>query len=289
MEKLLVLVLPSPPDIPKTRVEAKNNRITIYWSDNSEASIDPISQKKDFEGYRVFLTKLGFDVVGVPNLSRDLVPVAEFDIIDNGFANEIGLKGARLGTPKKFDGDTITYHYRYVIDNVLNGWQYAVAVTAFDTGDESQNLEPLESSLLGNNFRLFPGKRANTKLDKKAPFAYPNPYYFEASWEGNSNFQEQSRKLVFANLPKRCIIRVFTPAGDLIDEILHNENYKGTDIRWYETFGSEDPENNTFSGGEHAWDLLSSDTQIISRGLYLFAVEDLESGEVRKGKFTIIK
>ena len=85
------------------------------------------------------------------------------------------------------------------------------------------------------------------------------------------------------------MIRIFTPAGDLIDEIRHDEDYKGEDIRWFETFGAEQADNNTFSGGEHAWDLLSSFTQIISRGVYVFAVEDLDTGEVSKGKFAIIK
>ena len=282
-------ILPSPPDIPKTKIVAEDNKVTLYWSNNSEASIDPISQTKDFEGYRVFLTKLGFDVTGVPNLLRDLKPLAEYDVLGNQIANEIGLEDITLDNPIQFDGDTTKYYYKYEINNLLNGWQYAVGVSAFDTGDEEQNLESLESSLLANNFRVFPGKKANDDMEENEPYAYPNPYYFGASWEGQSNFQEQSRKLVFANLPKKCMIRIFTPAGDLIDEIYHDENYKGEDIRWFQTFGSDDTEKNKFSGGEHAWDLLSNFTQIISRGVYVFAVEDLETGEIKTGKFAIIK
>ena len=282
-------ILPSPPDIPKTKIIAEDNKVTLYWSNNSEASIDPISQTKDFEGYRVFLTKLGFDVIGVSNLLRDLKPLAEYDVLGNQIANEIGLEDITLDNPIQFEGDTTKYYYKYEINNLLNGWQYAVGVSAFDTGDEEQNLESLESSLLANNFRVFPGKKANDDMEENEPYAYPNPYYFGASWEGQSNFQEQSRKLVFANLPKKCVIRVFTPAGDLIDEIYHDENYKGEDIRWFQTFGSDDTDKNKFSGGEHAWDLLSNFTQIISRGVYVFAVEDLETGEVKKGKFAIIK
>jgi len=282
-------ILPSPPDIPKTKIIAEDNKVTLYWSNNSEASIDPISQTVDFEGYRVFLTKLGFDVTGVPNLLRDLKPLEEYDVIGNQISNEIGLEDITLDSPIQFEGDTTTYYYKYEINNLLNGWQYAVGVSAFDTGDEEQNLESLESSLLANNFRVFPGKKANDDMEENEPYAYPNPYYYGASWEGQSNFQEQSRKLIFANLPKKCVIRVFTPSGDLIDEIYHDENYKGEDIRWFQTFGSDDTEKNVFSGGEHAWDLLSNFTQIISRGVYLFAVEDMETGEVKTGKFAIIK
>lgn len=287
--KITRFILPAPPDIPRTRVETSEGKIEIYWSDNSEATIDPITRTQDFEGYRIYLSKLGFDVVGVPNLLEDLVQIAEYDIANNGFANEVGLDPIVLEEPIRFDDDTVLYRYKYTIENVLSGWQYAVAVSAFDRGNEDQNLPSLESSLLGNNFRAFPGTPVNPDLDKTAPYAYPNPYYFGSSWEGASNFQEQSRKLIFANLPARCVIRIFTPAGDMIDEIYHDQNYKGEDIRWFETFGSENSENNIFSGGEHAWDLLSSFTQIISRGVYVFAVEDLDTGVVRKGKFTILK
>lgn len=282
-------ILPSPPDIPKTKVIAEKNQIQIYWSDNSEASIDPISQALDFEGYRLYLTKLGFDVQGTSNLLRDLIPIAEFDIKGNGFAYDIGLDAVRLDEPITFPGDTTIYYYADTIKNLLNGWQYAVGVSAFDTGDKDQNLDPLESSLLSNNFRVFPGEKPNESIEDSQPYAYPNPYYFGASWEGKSNFQEQSRKLIFANLPARCTIKIFTPAGDLIDEINHDQSYNGSDIKWFETFGAENANDNKFSGGEHAWDLLSASTQIISRGIYVFAVEDLDSGEVRKGKFTIIK
>ena len=78
-------------------------------------------------------------------------------------------------------------------------------------------------------------------------------------------------------------------AGDFIDEIHHDENYNGSDIRWFQTFGGENPEKNVFSGGQHAWDLLSLGSQIISRGLYMFSVEDLDSGKKSTGKFVIIK
>jgi len=113
------------------------------------------------------------------------------------------------------------------------------------------------------------------------------PFWFE-------NFDtiqraEKSRKLYFANLPERCIIRVFTVAGDFIDEINHDPSYQGDDIRWFATFGAEDSKNNVFSGGEHAWDLLSKQTQIIGRGLYIFTVEDLDKNTTYKGKFAVLK
>ncbi len=160
-------------------------------------------------------------------------------------------------------------------------------LTAFDEGDRNSNLESLESSQLASLKRLFPGKQANPGFSNGEPFAYPNPYYAGASWEGASDFEED-RKLVFANLPPHCMIRVYTVAGDMVDEFEHNDaDYSGGDVRWFETYS--DPTQTQFSGGEHAWDLLSKDNQIIARGIYLFSVEDLDGGDIKQGKFVVIK
>ncbi len=282
-------ILPSPPEIPKTRVVAGDGKIDIYWANNSEFTIDPITRELDFEGYRIYLSKLGFDVTGVSNLANDFNLAASYDLAGNGLFYDNGLDRIRLSQPQYFEGDSTPYVYKYTIENIQNGWQQAVAVTAFDRGNEASKLESLESSFLANDYRVFAGKLANNSMSENEPFAYPNPYYYGSSWEGKSNFQEESRKLYFANLPKRCEITIFNPAGDLIDVIQHNSDYNGGDIRWFQTFGSENAEENVFSGGEHAWDLLSRDTQIISRGLYLFTVRDLDSGEQFSSKFVIIK
>lgn len=284
-------ILPSPPDIPRTRVVAKDDSIEIYWSNNAENSVDPISLEKDFEGYRVYLSKLGFDVIGTSDLDfqEELFKIAEYDIDNNGEFFDIGFNSVELDAPRMFSGDTTQYHYKYTINDVQPGWQYAVAVTSFDRGEPENNLESLESAPSVNLKRVFTGTPPNKNIKENEPFVYPNPYYSGAAWEGQSNFQEESRKIYFANLPEECTIRIFTPAGDLIDVIEHDANYNGSDIRWFQTFGAENPDQNVFSGGIHAWDLLSQESQIISRGMYLFAVEDKKTGDISKGKFLIIK
>jgi hypothetical protein len=285
--KITRFILPSPPATPKTKILAKGNQIEIYWQNNAEASIDPITQIQDFEGYKLYLSKVGFDISGTSDISNDLKEIAHFDLPDNPYSFNTGLNKIKLASPIEIEG--IIYHYKYVVDKLLSGWQYAVAVTAFDRGNPETNLESLETNPRANNFRVFAGTPPNEDMQANAPFVYPNPYYLGASWEGKSSFQQESRKLIFANLPKRCVIRIFTPAGDLIDEIEHNESYRGEDIRWFKTFGSEDPQLNIFSGGEHAWDLLSAQTQIIARGLYIFTITDTENNQFFKGKFLIIK
>ena len=43
------------------------------------------------------------------------------------------------------------------------------------------------------------------------------------------------------------------------------------------------------SGGEHAWDLVTMHDQATASGLYLFTVEDMDTGIIKEGKFLIIK
>lgn len=279
-------ILPAPPDIPSMRVVAADQRIEVYWADNSEASVDPISKQADFQGYRLYKTAIGFDVQNTRDILGSLKLAGQWDLPGDGNSFDTGFEGIRLAEPKRFEGDTVAYRYRYVFENTANGWQHAVALTAYDSGDEVNNLPPLESAPLAALRRVFPGKPANTGYANGDPFVYPNPYYARADWEGASRFEED-RKLVFANLPARCEVRIYTLAGDLVDVFEHDEAYKGSDIRWFGTYA--DPANSEFSGGEHAWDLLSADTQILARGLYLFAVTDRDSGEKKLGKFVVIK
>ncbi|MEO0895376.1 MAG: hypothetical protein AAFY71_03075 [Bacteroidota bacterium] len=280
-------ILPSPPDIPNTRVEVGDGEITLYWSNNAEASIDPISKKADFEGYKLYKTALGFDVQATQDIFSDLNLVAQWDKEGNALFFDNGFESIELEEPITFPEDTNVYFYSYTFENISNGWQHGIALTAFDEGDEVNNLESLESTPLGNLFRTFAGTTPNEGFANGEPFVYPNPYYAEAAWEGVSTFEED-RKIYFANLPSRCEIRVYTVAGDLVKIIQHDQDtYDGSDSRWFSTYAN--PEQNTFSGGEHAWDLLSTDNQIIARGLYLFVVIDEATGEKRKGKFVVIK
>ncbi len=281
-------ILPTPPAIPTLHVVPGENEAEIYWSNNAVSSVDPISKKADFEGFNVYATTTGFDVFGTPDLSDDLKLVASFDSTGNMYGFNNGFKAIALASPVMFEGDSTPYHFKYTLGPLPSGWQTAVAVTAFDKGDLASGLESLESSKLANAVRVFPGKSA-IDSEEDRPYVYPNPYYFNAAWEGSSSFQEESRKLIIANLPAHCQITITTAAGDLIDQFEHTPDYVGEDIRWFRTFGDETAENNRMPGGEHAWDLLSKESQIIARGTYLLHVQDLETGKRYIEPFIIVK
>jgi len=279
-------ILPTPPEIPRSRIVVRDEEADLYWSDNSLSSIDPISQRQDFEGFRLYRTSLGFDTQANQSVDSALNLVAQWDLADNGRFFDTGLDAVRLEEPVFFEGDTVPYHFKYTLTGLNNGWQHAIALSAFDQGDAENGVGSLESSAVSNLFRVFTGQQPNESFGNGDPFVYPNPYYARADWEGASTFEED-RRLIFANLPPRCEIRIYSAAGDLIDVIQHDQGYRGSDIRWYDTYSDSDEAR--FAGGEHAWDLLSADNQIIARGLYLFVVIDQDTGRKREGRFIVIK
>ena len=281
--KITRYILPTPPISPIVKVIPENQKVTIYWNKRSESSIDPISGKMDFEGYRLYRTQAGFDLADNQDIVGSLVTLASFDSAGNGFDFDTGFELAELSEPVMFEGDTTRYYYRFELDNLLNGWQYLFAVTAFDKGDPSNNLESLESGALSNLKRVLPGTLPTEDKDVQVG-VYPNPYYGEAYWDGSS---ERLRKLYFFNLPSDCEITIYTLAGDVVRRIEHNGESNGSDIRWFQNYASDDKQQ--MSGGEHAWDLLTDYDQAVATGLYLFTVKNNKNGEIKTGKFLVVK
>ena len=280
-------VIPEPPSSPRVHVEfdvtdeggASSNRATLYWDRSAEESIDPVTGIADFEGYRVYRSNPGNDLSG--NLLDAASLVAQWDETGNrtGFNN--GFDEVQLAEPATFAGDTTQYWYRFPVDNLLGGWQYLFTVTAFDEGDVEAGLPPFESSRTSNAIRVFPGTPPSAV--EGVVGVYPNPYRVNAAWDGTT---ARTRRLNFYNLPRRAEVRIYTLAGEIVDEFRHDAATYTGDIRWYDNFSGE---NRVLSGGEHSWDLLSKGGLGISGGLYLFSVKDLDSGNVQTGKFVVIR
>jgi hypothetical protein len=280
--------LPAPPDIPITRAEIGEHKVTLWWSNNAENSVDPISGKKDFEGYRVYRTNAGADLTNNFDLESALKLMGDFDSCCNQIGNNTGFRFIKYSDtqPKMFPGDTNKYWYRFEFPNQLNGFQYIYTVTGYDKGDASQGLESLESSLLSNTKRIFVGTAPKDDATT-AIGVYPNPYYGSAIWDGSGNQKEVLRKIYFFNLPSKCDINIWSLSGDLVQTLHHDAStYNGSDIQWFKTYTDGTQK---LAGGEHAWDLISKDNQAVATGLYMFTVKDAVTGNIKKGKFLIVK
>jgi hypothetical protein len=274
--------LPEPPPPPNVKLVAGESKIDVYWDNSAESFIDPVTGQPDFEGYNIYRARITQDNQNV-GLAQLLELSAQYDLVDSVGYNT-GLGVVALAEPETLDGRA--YHYKFTNDNLLNGWQYLFAVTAFDRGDPANNLESLESSKLLSLGRAFPGPNSD---DAQEVAVFPNPYRASSLWDGRGDdgIHERSRLLYFANLPDRCTIKIYTLAGDLVDTIEHDGiSYSGGDINWYDQYA---PGDRVFSGGIHAWDLVTKSDQALATGMYLFTVENINSGELSRGKFVVIK
>jgi hypothetical protein len=153
-----------------------------------------------------------------------------------------------------------------------------VVVTATDNGRPSEGLEGIETNKKNNAKWIVP-QGYNDKIE--GVYVWPNPYRVDEDYTGKEGFwaegsptsrwTEYSRELHFVNLPANCVIRIFTLDGDLVDQLKHHDDEVGT-----------------IQGGE-TWDMINRNDQSIVSGIYVYSVEDLDTGDIEVGKFVIIK
>ncbi|MBP7333296.1 MAG: hypothetical protein KA963_01120 [Candidatus Cloacimonas sp.] len=179
---------------------------------------------------------------------------------------------------------------RYYYSNIMyprKGIEYYVALTAFDRGIPSKKLDSLESGRdADSNMKVFfPGTLAKDNMDHI--MVIPNPYIGRSSFDGrreNDEKGDKSRRLWFINLPKRCTIRIYTLAGDLVQTLEHDGAQENDIITI-----SKAATTGIAADGMHSWDLLTKNRQITAPGVYLFSVENKADGKNKVGKFVIIK
>ena len=273
-------ILPAPPPVPNMYVEIESKKVILYWQNNAESFLDPISQEADFEGYRIYGARKT-DNESLGEFSLLLETDKENDIGYNTGFSMIEIRN-NYGEPDSININNTYYHYKFENSEIKDGWLNYYAITAYDRGDPDANLESLESSIYSNRVYVYPGESASIEDQwPDEPTVYPNPYRGQALWDG---YGSRNKMIWFRNLPEEAEIRIFSLAGDLVDVIQHDESYKGQDIN-----NIDERKNPLMSGGEHAWDLITMYDQATASGLYLFTVEDKNSGKVKEGKFLIIK
>lgn len=95
-------------------------------------------------------------------------------------------------------------------------------------------------------------------------YVVPNPLIVTSGLTGSDPAGEVTDRVQFMGLPKRCTIRIFSYAGQLINTIEHNRD----------TFGNP-------------WYQITRNIQVLASGVYFFVVED-ENGARSRGKFVVI-
>jgi len=216
--------------------------------------------------------------------ANNLIPLAGFvpeEVLQDSIAVQ-NIRERRLS--RRFYNSEIKYPPK--------GIEYYVAMTAWDRGMPANAIESLESGrdAKANMKIIFPGPEATSNMDKI--YVVPNPYIGHSMFDGKREDDvtyEKSRRLWFVNLPLKCTIKIYTLAGDLVDTVTHNGDTAQDVISISKALNIDNEFQSDFSAtGIEAWDLLSSNNQIIAPGVYLFSVKK-DSGDIKVGKFVIIK
>jgi hypothetical protein len=268
-------VVPVPPPSPRFKVVARDHALDYYWDDLPEATSDPTSTApggRDFEGYRIYL---GEDRNSLGLIQQFDLAAAPHDT--TGF--NTGFSAVQLPAPVVIDG--ITYRYKYTIDHLRDGFKYFAAVTSYDLG--TTEIESLESGQTQNEVMAVPAPAAG---EGGGVTVFPNPYRVEASWDSQKNARDHY--LWFANLPERCMIRLYTLSGDLVYEYdFDGATYTGANARG--VYNPSSDLKSTLSGRTFGWDMITKQGQAAATGLYMWSVEDKSSKKRQLGKFLIVK
>ena len=258
----------APPDVEIWFGNSPMGQVVVNWSNDAEDALDPDyegDEAKDVRGYRIYRSW----------------PPSHF--WHNGpweFVTEIPI-----GDPAYYDSTRGVYSFTDT--SSFSGYNYYYSVHTYDSGhsywyDKNGNdlgpIPPLESGMVSpeqkNMIAITPYQGSRTVFDQMSePIRIvPNPYRldFDDPFHMYPDAGDPY-KIRFINLPRKCIIRVYTASGDLVLEKKHLKE----------------------TSGESAWrqESITLSGNVVS-GIYFWVVESLvkESiGQVQTGTLAIVK
>lgn len=145
---------PRPPEKPTLTAVGADGKVVLYWDKVAEASIDPTTKEKDFEGYKIY-KGTDPDFTDAKTISdgqgnaRAIEPIEQFDLangIRGYFQNSAIVNDILDGLPFYLGSDTGLKN-TYVDTDVINGRTYYYAVVAYDRGVSDKDIYPSENSV----------------------------------------------------------------------------------------------------------------------------------------------
>ncbi len=131
------------------------------------------------------------------------------------------------------------------------------------------------------------------KKKMKDIMVVPNPYIatnlMEPAMIVGNRFLNQSRRLMFTNVPAHSTIKIFTISGVLVDEIFVNYVEPPVDAHSIDPLNYDIYDSATPDRGIVHWDMLTREGLEIAAGMYIFHVKSEETGFETTGKFAVIK
>ncbi len=136
------------PDPPKLTAVPADGKVTLYWDTSAEESYDDFFEAYDFEGYKIYKSTdkgqtWGSVITNAYGREVGFKPMAQYDL-DNDVE---GLFPIDKDGVKFYLGKNTGLVHTFVDENVINGVTYYYAVTAYDSGYVSKQVQPVESGI----------------------------------------------------------------------------------------------------------------------------------------------
>ncbi len=163
----------TPPPLPTVQAHAGDGFVTLTWDNKAERSVDPVTNRNDFEGYRIYRsTDPNFLDPQVITNARGTgpfgngKPLAQYDLDNDvrGFS-DIVVQGVAYWL-----GEDTGITHTYTDSTVTNGQTYYYAVTAYDRGSKEFNFFPSENAIT-----ISRTPRGGTILPRNTVEVRPNP------------------------------------------------------------------------------------------------------------------
>jgi len=229
---------------PKTPTNGENSltlttepgQIIVEWPPIPNTYRDPFKGVNDFAGYRVYRST--YFTIGPWSLITDI---------------------------SKDAAQVIDGKVQFIDRNVPYGVGNYYCVTSYDVdGHESGKVN-------NNRFPVYPLRGPNAEFPRNV-YVVPNPFRQHSRLVG----QGERYRMEFVGVPAKCVIKIYTLTGDVVQEIQHDDG-----------------------SGSEAWGSITRvDYQLnkwalgVAPGIYLFSVESKvpgHEGESHIGKFAIVK
>ncbi|KAA0226513.1 hypothetical protein EDS67_20345 [candidate division KSB1 bacterium] len=210
--------------------------VAIAWPPIPESYRDPLKGVNDFAGYRVY--RSSYFTIGPWTLIAEI--------------------------PKE-SAQIVAGNVQFVDSNLPFGVGNYYCVTSYDT-------DGYESGKVNNNrFPVYPFRAPNTDFPRHV-YVVPNPFRQHSGLLG----QGERFRMEFIGLPAKCVIKIYTLTGDLVQEIKHDDGSGSTS---WGSIRQLDYQLNRWMLG-------------VAPGVYIYHVESQVSGQEGQsyvGKFAIVK
>ena len=148
-----------PPPKPRVTAVPGDGKVTLFWDDAAELTIDPLTGAQDFEGYKIYRSQdytfsdvfTITDANGSPFLGRALEGadgrLAQFDLVNTWSGlHPVEYQGRGV---KYYLGNNSGLVHQYVDSTVTNGITYYYGVASYDHGFDSLGVQlpPTESQV----------------------------------------------------------------------------------------------------------------------------------------------